>query len=299
MSVAVATSGSQSFSNTAYLIATVQVMVFLAISAKFNKPDKVLWPALFVIAVASSTAQLLDGQFTNANMQAIPESLFLLVQVTLALGLLLIIRRRIGNDPMSVLGDGLIVALGAWFIIWVVFLQPSFDEGTTVLLNTGIQGATLAISAIVLFSLATLLFGDAARTPSVWLIAFAITFTLAGDFLYAANDSGRFQIDTEYINASYVFCLFLCSAAFVHSSISTITEHGAARTQRPLLGRLITTTAALTIPVVVLALTEAADQTDRIVRRVEKVSCKRECDGTCNKPDRWSTSSISKQQCCK
>ena len=268
LSVAVATSGSQSFSNAAYLIATVQVMVFLGISAKFNKPDKVLWPALFVIAVASSIAQILDGRFTNVNLQAIPEALFLLVQITLALGLLLVIRRRIGNDPMSVLGDGLIVALGSWFLIWVVFLQPTFNETTTVVLNTGIQGATLAISAIVLFSLATLLFGDAARTPSVWLIAFAITFTLAGDFLYAANDSGRFQISTQYINASYVFCLFLCSAAFVHSSISTITEHGAARAQRPLLGRLITTTAALTIPVVVLALTEAADQTDRIVRAI-------------------------------
>jgi diguanylate cyclase (GGDEF)-like protein len=268
LSVAVATSGSPSFSDSAYLIATVQVMVFLGISAKFNKPDKVLWPALFVIAVASTTAQLLDEQFTNVNLQAIPESLFLLVQATLAFGLLLIIRRRIGNDPLSVLGDGLIVALGAWFLIWVVFLQPTFNEDTTVLLVTGIQGATLAISAIVLFSLATLLFGDAARTPAVWLIAFAITFTLAGDFLYAANDSGRFQIDVQYINAAYVFCLFLCSAAFVHNSISTITEHGTARTQRPLLGRLITTTAALTIPVVVLALTEAADQTDRIVRAV-------------------------------
>ena len=179
LSVAVAASDSQSFSNTAYLIATVQVMVFLGISAKFNKPDKVLWPALFIIAVASSTAQLLDEQFTNENLQAIPKSLFLLVQVTLALGLLLIIRRRIGNDPMSVLGDGLIVALGAWFLIWVIFLQPTFNESTTVVLNTGIQGVTLAISAIVLFSLATLLFGDAARTPSVWLIAFAITFTTA------------------------------------------------------------------------------------------------------------------------
>jgi hypothetical protein len=128
LSVAVATSGSPSFSDSAYLIATVQVMVFLAISAKFNRPDKVLWPALFVIAVASTTAQLLDEQFTNVNLQAIPESLFLLVQATLAFGLLLIIRRRIGNDPLSVLGDGLIVALGAWFLIWVVFLQPTFDK---------------------------------------------------------------------------------------------------------------------------------------------------------------------------
>jgi hypothetical protein len=268
LSVAVAISGSPSFASAAYLVATVQVMIFLGISAKVNKPDKVLWPALFIIAVASSTAQVLENQFANENLQVISESLYLLVQITLALGLLLIIRRRIGNDPISVLGDGLIVALGAWFLIWVIFLQPTFDSSATSVAVTGIQGATLAISAIVLFSLATLLFGDAARTPAVWLIAGAITFTLVGDFSFAATDSGRFDVPPQFINAPYVLCLFLCSAAFVHSSISTITEHGAARTQRPLLGRLITTTAALTIPVVVLALTEASDQADRIVRAI-------------------------------
>lgn len=268
LSIAVATSNSQHFSEIAYLTATIQVMVFLAVSAKFNKPDRVLWPALFIIAIASTAAQILDNRFSDANLQAIPESLFLIVQITLAGGLLLIIRRRIGNDPLSVLGDGLIVALGAWFLIWVVFLQPTFDASTSSVAVTAIQGATLAISAVVLFSLATLLFGDAARTPAVWLIAGAITFTLLGDFLFAANDSGRVVIANQYINASYVLCLFLCSAAFVHHSISTITEHGAVRAQRPLLGRLIVTTAALTIPVVVLALTEAVDQTDRVVRAI-------------------------------
>ena len=38
--------------------------------------------------------------------------------------------------------------------------------------------------------------------------------------------------------------------------------------QRPLLGRLLVTTAALTIPVVVLALTEASDNIDRAVRAI-------------------------------
>ncbi|NBW91229.1 MAG: EAL domain-containing protein, partial [Actinobacteria bacterium] len=268
LSACVALSGSSSFSNFAYLAATVQIVVFLAISAKFNKPDRLLWPALFVIATASTIAQILDNNLDTASLQAVPESLFLVVQITLAGGLLLIIRRRIGNDPLSVLGDGLIVALGSWFLIWVIFLQPTFDASTSSVLVTGIQGATLAFSSVVLFSLATLLFGDAARTPAVWLIAGAITFTLLGDFLYAANDSGRVQLDEQFINAAYVLCLFLCSAAFVHQSISTITEHGSARTQRPLLGRLIVTTAALTIPVVVLALTEAADSVDRTVRAV-------------------------------
>ncbi len=268
LSACVALSGSSSFSNFAYLAATVQIVVFLAISAKFNKPDRLLWPALFVIATASTIAQILDNNLDTASLQAVPESLFLVVQITLAGGLLLIIRRRIGNDPLSVLGDGLIVALGSWFLIWVIFLQPTFDASTSSVVVTGIQGATLAFSSVVLFSLATLLFGDADRTPAVWLIAGAITFTLLGDFLYAANDSGRVELDEQFINAAYVLCLFLCSAAFVHQSISTITEHGSVRTQRPLLGRLIVTTAALTIPVVVLALTEAADSVDRTVRAV-------------------------------
>ena len=268
LSACVALSGSSSFSNFAYLAATVQIVVFLAISAKFNKPDRLLWPALFVIATASTIAQILDNNLDTASLQAVPESLFLVVQITLAGGLLLIIRRRIGNDPLSVLGDGLIVALGSWFLIWVIFLQPTFDASTSSVVVTGIQGATLAFSSVVLFSLATLLFGDADRTPAVWLIAGAITFTLLGDFLYAANDSGRVELDEQFINAAYVLCLFLCSAAFVHQSISTITEHSSVRTQRPLLGRLIVTTAALTIPVVVLALTEAADSVDRTVRAV-------------------------------
>ena len=268
LSACVILSGSSAFSNFAYLAATVQIVIFLAVSAKFNKPDRLLWPALFVIATASTIAQILDNNLADASLQAVPESLFLLVQITLAGGLLLIIRRRIGNDPLSVLGDGLIVALGSWFLIWVIFLQPTFDASTSSVLVTGIQGATLAISSIVLFSLATLLFGDATRTPAVWLVAGAITFTLLGDFLYAANDSGRVQLDEQFINAAYVMCLFLCSAAFVHPSISTITEHGSVRTQRPLLGRLLVTTAALTIPVLVLALTEASDSADRAVRTI-------------------------------
>lgn len=252
-----------------YLVAACQVVVCLAISARYNKPDRILWPALFILAVALISAQLWDPLVeTTDQLQVVPESLYLLVQATLAIGLLFIIRRRIGNDPISVLGDGLIAALGSWFLIWVLLLQPTLESSNASVAVTAIQGATLATSAIVLFSLATLLFGDASRTPSVWLIAGAITFTLVGDFLFAAHESDRVQIDEKFSTASYVLCLFLCSAAFVHPTISTITLHGPTRSARPLLGRLITTTAALTVPVVVLALSEPVDNNDRTVRAV-------------------------------
>jgi hypothetical protein len=136
----------------AYLFAACQVVVCLAISARYNKPDRVLWPALFILAVALVSAQIWDPLVDATDqLQVVPESLYLLVQVTLAIGLLFIIRRRIGNDPISVLGDGLIAALGSWFLIWVLLLRPTLESSNASVAVTAIQGATLATSAIVLF----------------------------------------------------------------------------------------------------------------------------------------------------
>jgi len=260
---------SISLSNKIYLIATVQLAVALVFAVRVNKPDRVVWPALFLIAICSSVAQFFDGSFaSNPNLQAIPESLFLAVQIILAGGLLFIVRRRLGSDPLSVLADGLIVALGAWFFIWTVLLQPTISTQTQTVLISVIQGSTLGISAIVLFTLATLLFGDSTRSPSVWLVAGAITFTLLGDFLYAANDAGRINITSTHSSSAYIIGLFMASAAFVHPTISSLTERGPTLPQRPLLGRLIVTTAALILPVLVLALTNPVDSTDRIVQSI-------------------------------
>jgi len=260
---------SISLSNKIYLIATVQLAVALVFAVRVNKPDRVVWPALFLIAICSSVAQIFDGSFaSNPNLQAIPESLFLAVQIILAGGLLFIVRRRLGSDPLSVLADGLIVALGAWFFIWTVLLQPTIGTQNQTVLISVIQGSTLGISAIVLFTLATLLFGDSTRSPSVWLVASAITFTLLGDFLYAANDAGRINITSTHSSSAYIIGLFMASAAFVHPTISSLTERGPTLPQRPLLGRLIVTTAALILPVLVLALTNPVDLTDRIVQSI-------------------------------
>ena len=260
---------SSQVSSALYLIATLQLAPAVFISVRKHKPDRAIWPTLIAIAALSAVAQLLDGSFSsNPELQAIPESLFLCVQVLLAGGLLFIIRRRLGNDPFSVLTDGLIVALGAWFLIWIALLQPISQLTDQILLITVIGAITLGISAIVLFSLATLLFGDEARSPSVWLVAGAIAFTLLGDFMYSAVDSGRADFSQLHASSAYILCLFFASAAFIHPSITTLTAHGPVPQQRPLLGRLIVTTAALTIPVLVLALTDPADNADRAVRAV-------------------------------
>ena len=256
-------------SNSTYLIATVQLAIALPISARFNSPDRVVWMSLLVITGLSIAGQLLDGTFFNRfGNQAIPEVIFLIVQFVLAAGLLFIVGRRLGSDPVSVLVDAMIVALGTWFLIWITFVQPTFDSSNESVIVASIRGATLAMSALVLFTLAVLLFGDRQRTPAVWLVASAIALTLLGDFVYAANDSGRAMIADRFASAAYVACLFSASAAFLHPTIGSLTDQGPLLPKRPILGRLVTTTLALLVPVIVLALSDPTDNRDRVVRAI-------------------------------
>ena len=256
-------------SQVVYLIATVHLAIVVAVAARINRPPAVLWVGLLIIGVLSVAGQLLDAEAVDSSARQITtETLFLLVQIVLAIGLLFIVSRRLGSDPRSVLADGLIVATGSWFIVWLVLVQPMLRITERPIAVTTLIGFTLAVSVVVLFTLATLLFGDTARTPSVWLISGAISFILFGDFVYAAIDSGRLDVDTSPAIAAYVLGIFLASAAFVHPSVRTLTNHVDIRRMRPQFGRLIVTTIALSIPVVVLALSDPADDTDRIVRAV-------------------------------
>ena len=266
---ATAAADSVNLSNAVYLFATAQLAASVLVSVRVNNPKRIVWVSLLFIVAFSIAGQLLDGSFTKeSELQSIPDALFLIVQIVLVAGLLFIVARRLGSDPTSVLVDGMIVALGAWFLLWVVFLQPSIGAGQYTILDSALRGITLATSSIVVFTLVTLVFGDTKRSPTVWLITGAICLTLLGDLLYAAESSGRFKVADHFANAAYIAALFTTSAAFLHSSVSSLVDQGPLLPKRPMKGRLITTTMALLIPVVVLSLTRPADQQDRVVRAI-------------------------------
>lgn len=252
-----------------YLVAALQVFVAVIFGVVVNKPDRRVWPALLLLVAVLITAQIFDNRdSTTSATQAISEALFLSVQLVLVVGLFVTVRRRFGRDPINVVFDSLIIGLGSWFLIWVTFLNPAREISQDVFSVTALRGATLASSAIVIFLLATLLFGDTERTPALWLASSAIVCSLIGDLLYATNQSGRFEISTQITNAPYIASLFLVSATVLHPSVSTLASHSARRVKQPLLGRLVLTTTALVVPVVVLALTNPTNDTDRAVRTV-------------------------------
>jgi diguanylate cyclase (GGDEF)-like protein len=261
--------GQAGLSDALYLASTVCLAVSVVVAALLNKPDKFVLVGLLIVALASATGQIISATEPSGVIpQLVAESMFLVVQLVLAAGLLYIVSRRLGSDPRSVLADGLIVASGSWFLLWTLVVQPAIDRDDRNLALTVLVGSTLVVSVIVLFTLATLLFGDASRTWSVWFVAGAISFTLLGDFVYAAVDSGRLSWSPVHGITPYIVGMFMAAAAFLHPSVTTLTSRGPTLPERPLLGRLVVTTTALTVPVVVLALTDPIDETDRIVRAV-------------------------------
>ena len=257
------------FNDAIYLISAGQVLVAVVIGTLTNKPDRRIWTALLLLVSVLIAAQIFDNRDSpSTSVQLISESLFLLVQLILVSGLFLIVQHRLGRDTLNVIFDALIIGLGSWFLIWVAFLNPARTISQDVFSVTAIRGLTLASSAIVIFMLATLILGDSARTKSSVFATVAILFSLVGDLLYAINQSGRFTISQEVAYSPYIASLFFVSATMLHPSVSTLSTQSVVRLKQPLLGRLVLTTAALVIPVVVLALTVATNETDRTVRTI-------------------------------
>ena len=195
------------------------------------------------------------------------ETLVLLSQLTLVVGLIIFVRNRLGQRASSVVPDGLIVGLGAWVLIWIVLVQPAIQESTSSSL-TILRASTLGAAMVVLFLLATLLFSDTAPSPSVGFLGLAVFLGLIGIVLRAMSFRQDFSItSTTYTTPFLITCGF-AAAGFLHPTVRHIYTSGTSRTSPPLMTRLVTTTASLIVPVVLLAITDPFDTQDRIVRTV-------------------------------
>jgi diguanylate cyclase len=259
---------NQGANDVFYLAATIQLAVGVFAGLATHRPPAATWSFVLAIAVLSTAAQILDAAGDGTGWRIASEAGFLAVQVTLAIALLFVTVRRSGNSLVRSLGDALIVALGTWLLIWVLLIQPSIDAIVEPNIVTGLRGITLATSTVVLFLLVSLLFSDANRTAAVWLLSGAIGFSLVGDLLYAIDKSGHLDVAGRIGNAPYVASLFLASATFLHPSVRGLNQRGSIRLRRPLFGRLVLTTLALIVPVVLVSLVDPADRLDRVVRTV-------------------------------
>ena len=91
----------------------------------------------------------------------------------------------------GLLGDALIVGLGAWVISWAALVQPIADQTGTTAWSTVLYGMYQPTASVVLFLVVVVLLDQRHRPASMWLLAGALTFNLVGDLLYALIDAGH------------------------------------------------------------------------------------------------------------
>ena len=260
---------SASVGNTFYFIAATQLAICVVIGFFAHRPDPRTWMVILGVALFTVAGQTLaDTSLPDETLRIVSESFFLVVQILLASALLLVTLRRNGTAILNSLGDALVVALGVWLLIWIGLLQPSLNIAGEPAVISALRGITLATSTIVLFLLVSMLFSEANRTPSIWLLFGAISLSLLGDFLFALDKSGHASVSDRFLNAPYVISLFLASATFLHPSVRSLTHRSTTRQRQPLLGRLVLTTTALVVPLITIALFDPRNQVDRVIRAI-------------------------------
>ena len=248
------------------------VALSAAASLLAHRPSRPLvGTTVVIVAVTSLGARnIASGALTSAQVN-FRDGALLLSHVLLALAMFASTRRRLRADSRAVISDGLIIGLGAWIVLWVVLLQPALHGVTGLPAATLMRGVTLAVLSVNLFLVATLLFSDSAPTVSVVLTALAVVNVLAGEILFLVDARPDATLSTRVLGAPFVVAAACASAMLLHPSVRTLLSPARRRPTPPLMTRLVTTTASLVAPVVMLTLTDADGRNDRTVRVVSIV----------------------------
>ena len=260
---------ASSTSATASIAITGALGAILIGSFAHKPPFVVSATAAFAVAVIAAS-RIIEHRTTSSASPTV-ELLLLASQVGLVIGLLLIVRRRLLGQLANVLTDGIIVGLGAWVLVWIFLIQPSLALTSNTPAITAIQSATLGVAMIVLFLLATLLFSNTAPSAPIAFLGLAVSLGLVGIILRSVIVRTDAHLSASTINASFLIAFVLAGASFLHPNIRHINSGAISRSTAPLMTRLMTPTVSLIAPIIVLAITDPHDSTDRWVRTVSVI----------------------------
>ena len=223
---------------------------------------------LVLVSVTAVAAALVNAADPGDQARTTRDVVLLAVQVLLSAVLLVGARRRLRADARAVIGDGLIVGLGSWIVLWVVLLQPSLNGTGGFSTTTLLPGATLAVLSVVLFLVATALFADTRPTPAVGFGTTAVLLTVAAEILHLVDARSDVALGRNFLIAPFLGAGFAAAGLLLHPSVRVLLDPSRRRRAPALMTRLVGTTASMVAPIILLALTDPADAGDRAVRAV-------------------------------
>lgn len=259
--VAHGVAGHSSWSGTT-IITISHLLVATALGISLHKPSGIIIATLIGTATPLGFSLATD----ESSLSTTQGELLVIVALTiLALGLVWFIQKRLGSRASGVFADGVIVAMGGWVLIWVVLVRPLLDSQTSSSVTT-LRAVSLGAAMVVLFLLSTLLFSNTTPSTSSSFFGIAIGLALVGVVLRAVSFRPDVSISASTFTVPFLMAAGFAGAALLHPSLRIIGAQSGLRLSPPLMTRLLTTTVSLIAPIIVLALTDAHNTQDRVVR---------------------------------
>ena len=258
---------ADSFASAPAIACLVLAVFGLVVGLTTHNASSPIASVTFLTSVAIVAARIIEDK-ENSTQSLAAESLFLVSQLLLVIGLIFIIRRRLTGQVGNVLADGLIVGIGTWLIVWVYLVQPSLGITGNSASFTTVRSLTLGVAMIVLFLLVTLLFSETAPSPANAFIGIAVALSLTGIILRAVVTRGDISFSTATLDAPLLMAIAMAGAGFAHPTIRHATANGSRTVTPALMTRLLTTTSSLVAPIIILAIDKPADNQDTTVRTI-------------------------------
>ena len=254
-----------------YAVAVIQLLVVIVLVSRRTKLGHSL-PVLAGVVGVLYAISAVTADDDPATTSAVSIGFGMAGTACIIAGLVVLLRKRQTHGRAGIIGDGLIVGLGAWIVSWVALVQPLLEQHSHSVGAAVLYAFSLPAASTVLFLIAVLLFSPTNRSRSLWLLSGALAFGLVGNMLFALTDARDLGASLARVALPlYVAAFFCAGAMFLHSTVGSLTAPQPAGGSRRLLPRLIITTTSLAIPVIVLAATGPRGFGDQLVRSVSAV----------------------------
>jgi len=245
---------------------------------RFRPPIAAAWIWFAIGMFLNTSGILVEAVVLRVLRQEISPSLadicYLGIYPTAAIGLALLIRRRVARRDWAAVVDATIISTGLALLSWVYLIRPAAEDQTLSLLGHAANIAYPIGDVLLLSLMIRLLLGSVYRTPTDRLATAALLLILAGDVAWAVVNQLAWVVgpySTRLLHMVFMVAYVLLGAAALHPSVRTVGE-GVPRHPRLSLGLLMLLTAAsLTAPAVLIVQSLRGDVTDGLAIAVGSV----------------------------
>jgi hypothetical protein len=203
------------------------------------------------------------------SFPGVPDILYLGLYPAMAIGLLLLIRRRAGQRDWATLVDSTTISTGLGLLSWVFLIHPAASDRTLGLLDHAVSVAYPIGDVLLLAMFVRLLLGGGTRQAAYWLMTGSLVLFLGGDAAWSVINQLGWEpgtADQHLLQMPYLSAYALFGAAALHPSMRAIDEVGSARDPRLSPTLLALLTAASLIAPGILAVEVARGQVTKASR---------------------------------